>query len=70
MVIVATDAEDRISYLSLCWCGGSVEKNFDIDISAGNNCSTGWIKRSFNGVSFCRATSDSTGCYSTFFSIN
>ena len=41
-----------------------------INISAGDNCSTGWNKSSYNGVSFCRAPSDSRGCYSTFFSTN
>ena len=41
-----------------------------IDISAGDDCPTGWIKSSYNGVSFCRAPSDGGGCYSTFFSTN
>ena len=41
-----------------------------INISAGDDCPTGWLKSSYNGVSFCRAPSDNAGCYSTFFSTN
>ena len=41
-----------------------------IDVSAGDDCPTGWMKSSYNGVSFCRAPSDNNGCYSTFFSTN
>ena len=55
---------------------GSVEGQWrriaGIDISAGDECPTGWIKSSYNGVSFCRAQNDiiSAGCNSTFFSTN
>ena len=41
-----------------------------INISAGDDCPTGWNKSSHNDVSFCRAPTDNGGCYSTFFSIN
>ena len=41
-----------------------------INISAGDDCPTGWKKSSHNGVSFCRALSNSGICYSTFFSTN
>ena len=50
--------------------GGQWRKIAGIDISAGDNCPTGWLKSSYNGTSFCRAPSDSSGCYSTFFSTN
>ena len=50
--------------------GGQWRKIAGIDISAGDNCPTGWLKSSYNDVSFCRAPSDSSGCYSTFFSTN
>ena len=41
-----------------------------INISAGDDCPTGWNKSSHNGVSFCRAPSDNADCYPTFFSTN
>ena len=41
-----------------------------INISAGDDCPTGWSKSSYNGVSFCRTPDDNGGCYSTFFSTN
>ena len=41
-----------------------------IDISIGDDCPTGWNKSFYNGVSFCRAPNDNSGCYSTFFSTN
>ena len=41
-----------------------------INISAGDDCPTGWDKSSYNGVSFCRAPNDNGGCYSTLFSTN
>ena len=41
-----------------------------IDISAGDECPTGWSKSSHNDVSFCRSPSDNAGCYSTNFSAN
>ena len=41
-----------------------------INISAGDECPTGWNNSSYNGVSFCRTPSDDGGCYSTFFSTN
>ena len=54
-------------------CGG-VEGQWrriaGIDISAGDDCPTGWMKSSYNNISFCRAPSDNNGCYSTFFSTN
>ena len=50
--------------------GGEWRRIASINISAGDSCPTGWNKSSYNGVSFCRAPSDSAGCYSTFFSTN
>ena len=41
-----------------------------IDISAGDDCPTGWLKISYNDASFCRAPYDSGGCYSANFSTN
>ena len=38
------------------------------DISAGDDCPTGWSKSSHSGVSFCRSPSDKGGCYSIIFS--
>ena len=48
--------------------GGEWRRIASINISAGDDCPTGWNKSSYNGVSFCRAPSDSGGCYPTFFS--
>ena len=50
--------------------GGPWRRIAGINISAGDDCPTGWSKSSHNGVSFCRAPSDNRGCYSTFFSTN
>ena len=41
-----------------------------INISAGDDCPTGWNKSSYNGVSFCRASGDGGRCYSTNFFTN
>ena len=49
---------------------GQWRRIVNIDISAGDDCPTGWNKNSHNGVSFCTATSGSIGCYSTLFSTN
>ena len=38
------------------------------DISAGDNCPSGWKKASHSGVSFCRSLNDNSGCYLTSFS--
>ena len=66
MTVVAAAAEGH-------FCAG-VEGQWrriaGINISAGEDCPTGWNKSSHNGVSFCRAPSDDRGCYSTFFSTN
>ena len=50
--------------------GGEWRRIASINISAGDDCPTGWNKSSYSGVSFCRAPSGSAGCYSTFFSTN
>ena len=44
----------------------------NIDISAGDDCPSGWRKGTHNGVSFCRVDSDDSnpGCFSAFFSTN
>ena len=48
--------------------GGEWKRIASFDISAGDDCPTGWSKSSHNGVSFCRSPSDNAGCYSTTFS--
>ena len=42
----------------------------DIDISAGDNCPSGWTKDTVSGYSFCRRSLDGSGCSSTQFSTN
>ena len=66
--IVAAVAD---GHTSICaGVGGEWRRIASINISAGDNCPTGWVKKSYNGVSFCRAPSDTSGCYPTFFSTN
>ena len=50
--------------------GGEWRRIANIDISAGDECPTGWTKSSHSGVSFCRSPSESGGCYSIIFSTN
>ena len=50
--------------------GGQWRRIASIDVSAGDDCPTGWNQSSYNGVSFCRASSDRTGRYSVFFPTN
>ena len=50
--------------------GGEWRRIVNIDISAGDDCPTGWTKNSHSSVSFCRSPSDNAGCYSTIFSTN
>ena len=69
MTLIAAVANGSI--ISSCaGVEGQWRRIADIDISAGDDCPTGWNKSSHNGVSFCRAPSDNAGCYSTFFSTN
>ena len=69
MTLIAAVANGSI-ILSCAGVEGQWRRIADIDISAGDDCPTGWNKSSHNGVSFCRAPSDDAGCYSTFFSTN
>ena len=64
-----TDIASRITF-SCAGAGGEWRRIASINISAGDDCPTGWNKSSYNGVSFCRAPNDNRGCYSTFFSTN
>ena len=50
--------------------GGEWRRIASFNISAGDECPTGWSKSSHSGVSFCRPPSDNAGCYSTTFSTN
>ena len=69
MNAVAAVAASRITFS----CAG-VERNWrriaSINMSAGDDCPTGWVKSSYSSITFCRAPNDSAGCYSTFFSTN
>ena len=69
MTIIAAIADPRI-ILSCAGMEGEWRRIASINISAGDDCPTGWNKSSYNSVSFCRAPSDNAGCYSTFFSTN
>jgi len=51
--------------------GGGWRRVINIDISAGDDCPSGWRKDTYSGVSFCRVASDGYGvCSSTTFSTN
>ena len=51
-------------------CGniGGWTRIASVNIAKGNECPSGWIKSSQDGISFCRSPSDSPGCYSVLFS--
>ena len=69
MTLIAAVADGSI-ILSCAGVEGQWRRIAGINISAGDDCPTGWNKSSHNGVSFCRAPSDDAGCYSTLFSTN
>ena len=48
--------------------GGEWRRIASFNISAGDECPTGWSKSSHDGISFCRSPSDNAGCYSTIIS--
>jgi len=51
--------------------GGGWRRVINIDISAGDDCPSGWRKDTYSGVSFCRVFSDGhQTCSSTTFSTN
>ena len=58
-------------FISTCvGMGGGWRKIVDIDISAGDNCPSGWTKQIVSGYSFCQKSFDGRGCSSTTFSTN
>ena len=69
MTLIAAIVDGSI-ILSCAGVEGQWRTIAGINISAKDDCPTGWLKSSHNGVSFCRAPSDDGGCYSTFFSTN
>ena len=53
--------------------GGGWKRIVNIDISAGDDCPSGWRKDTYSGVGFCRVVSDAhplQSCSSTSFSTN
>ena len=60
------------TFISTCaGVGGGWRRIVNINISAGDDCPTGWTKATQFGVSFCRVTSDSNQvCSSASFSTN
>ena len=69
MTFIAAVADGRI-ILSCAGVEGQWTKIAGVNITAGDNCPTGWNKSSYDGASFCRTPNNSSGCYSTFFSAN
>ena len=66
MTLIAAKSDDHIC----AGVEGQWRRIAGINISAGDDCPTGWRKSSNNNVSFCIAPNDDAGCYSTFFSTN
>ena len=59
------------NFISTCaGVGGQWRRIVDIDISAGDNCPSGWTKTTYSGYNFCQKSLDSPGCSSTQFSTN
>ena len=55
----------------MCWCGVGWRRVININISAGDDCPTGWLKATRSGVTFCRVLSNSNRvCSSANFSTN
>ena len=69
MTLIAAIADGHI-ILSCAGVEGQWRRIAGINISAGDDCPSGWLKSSYNGVSFCRTPNENGGCYSTFFSTN
>ena len=70
MTLIAAAIADGSIILSCAGVEGQWRRIAGIDISAGDDCPTGWLKSSHNSVSFCRALNDNAGCYSASFSTN
>ena len=68
MTLIAAIADD--GNISCAGVEGQWRRIAGVNISAGDDCPTGWLKSSYNGIGFCRAPSNDDGCYSTFFSTN
>ena len=68
MMYIAAVIGDGHTISSCPSVGGGWRRIASINISAGDDCPTGWNKSSYNGVNFCRAPSDNAGCYPTLFS--
>ena len=61
---VYCDMEQRV----VCGSIGGWTRIASVNITRGDECPTGWNKRSQDGISFCRSPSDNDGCYPTMFS--
>ena len=60
---VYCDMEQRVE------CGniGGWTRIASVNISGGDDCPTGWGKRSIKSISFCRSLNDNSGCYPVLF---
>ncbi|XP_065883204.1 uncharacterized protein [Dysidea avara] len=61
---VYCDMEQRV----VCGNIGGWTRIASVNITRGDECPTGWNKRSQDGISFCRSPSDNAGCYPILFS--
>ena len=68
MTAIALNSGDLIS--SCVGVIGIWKRIAGFNITAGDDCPSPWVKSSHNGVSFCRSSSDSGGCYSVNYSTN
>ena len=66
-----TAIEIASNFISTCaGMGGGWRRIVDIDISAGDDCPSGWTKATFSGYSFCQKSFDGAGCSSATFTTN
>ena len=66
-----TAIEIASNFISTCaGVGEQWRRIVDIDISAGDNCPSGWTKDTYSGYSFCRKSFDGVGCSSVTLTTN
>ena len=70
MKLITTMDMTAIAAGFFCSGRGEWRRIASFNISAGDDCPSGWSKSSHSGVSFCRSSSDGSGCYLNTFSTN
>jgi len=68
--VMASLVSTSSKLIILAYCDMEDWKIADLDTTNGGDCPKEWHRLMVNGITACRALSDSAGCYSTFFSAN